>query len=67
MDLEIEGIKHHIYMWKPAKQPSGIVLLLHGMDGHCGTSGYLAKNLAEKNNMLVVGLDFRNFGKTTTQ
>lgn len=36
------------------------------MDGHCGTSGYLAKNLAEKNNMLVVGLDFRNFGKTTT-
>lgn len=42
------------------------MLLLHGMDGHCGTSGYLAKNLAEKNNMLVVGLDFRNFGKTTT-
>jgi hypothetical protein len=40
---------------------------MHGMDGHAGTSGYLGKFIAHRNQMVVVALDFRNFGKTVVE
>jgi alpha-beta hydrolase superfamily lysophospholipase len=40
--------------------------MMHGMDGHAGPSGYLARQIVEKNGLVVAALDFRNFGKTKT-
>lgn len=37
---------------------------MHGMDGHGGASGNLAKFVNEQTDLIVVSLDFRNSGKS---
>ena len=36
---------------------------MHGMDGHGGSSGTLAKFINENTNLIVIAADFRNHGK----
>lgn len=65
--IEARGIQHHIYYEEPKGQIQGMLFVMHGMDGHAGTSAYFAKQVAIKNSMVAVGLDFRNFGRTKTE
>lgn len=45
----------------------GLLFIMHGMDGHAAPSAYFGKQVCLANQMVVVAMDWRNFGKTATQ
>ena len=61
--IEATGMKHHVYIWPKVKY-SGVFFVMHGMDGHAGSTGTLAKYINEQTDLVVIGYDFRNYGKS---
>lgn len=61
--IEVAGLKHHIHIF-PKNKYAGVFLMMHGMDGHGGNSGNMAKYLNENTDLIVIALDFRNYGQS---
>lgn len=56
--------KYNVYFWEqPKSKPKAILINFHALNAHTGLSGHLAADLA-KDNILVGGYDYFNFGKS---
>ncbi len=58
-----ENIRLTNYRYCTSNDPHCVIILLHGFNSHCNSSGYLAKNLAESG-FCVIGFDQRGSGKS---
>ena len=55
-----------LYTWEPRnlKSAKGIMFIFHGINAHIGTLSELASFVKDHNNLIVIGHDVRNFGKS---